>query len=139
STRSCRSPATADGPAPGPPRPRGGLANSHQFPLDGRGGSDVQLSTQGGVCMSYATARVVGIVVTLACASRVGAWPVRIDGTEHERDEAHSVAVDAAGDVYTTGFLENVNAARALTVVKHAGANGAELWRQALPGTSVSY
>ena len=50
-------------------------------------------------------------------------------------DEALAIAVDAAGDVIAAGMTQNYFSGHDFTVVKLAGANGAELWTQAIRGT----
>lgn len=63
-------------------------------------------------------------------------WRRQIDGTStfETTEEAHAVAVNAAGDVFAAGFLSNAATGRDLVVVKCAGATGNELWRREFDG-----
>jgi hypothetical protein len=78
-------------------------------------------------------------VVKVAGDAGAERWRVVIAGTEpgtqnRRADQAIAVAVDAAGDVVAVG--STANAAFGVvdfTVVKLAGANGAELWRYVFP------
>ena len=65
-------------------------------------------------------------------------WRQAIHGTAVGIDGANAVAVDPAGDIIAAGFTENDGTGRDFTVVKFDGATGAELWRQAIDGGTVS-
>jgi hypothetical protein len=63
-------------------------------------------------------------------------WRRQIDGTAtfETTEEAHAVAVDAAGDVFAAGFVSNTGTGRDLFVIKCNGATGNELWRKEIDG-----
>jgi len=63
-------------------------------------------------------------------------WSRAINGTANSTDEARAVAVDAAGNVVTAGFTRNTGTLDDFTVIKFDGSSGAELWSQAINGTT---
>ena len=66
-------------------------------------------------------------------------WARTLDGSANDHDAARAVAIDAVGDVLAAGITRNTGTEIDFTVVKLAGASGAELWRQALDGTGTLY
>lgn len=85
-------------------------------------------------------------VVKLSGVDGAELWRAQLDGAVNDQDQAWAVAVDPAGDVVATGFLcEAAGGAGSclladshFTIVKLAGATGAELWRLVLDGTPPS-
>jgi hypothetical protein len=75
-------------------------------------------------------------VIKVNGASGVELWRQTLNGTANGPDGANAVAVDAAGDVFAAGFLENTTTGSDFTVVKFDGRTGAERWRQVLPAPS---
>ena len=65
-------------------------------------------------------------------------WRVEIDGTasDEHREGADSVLVDPTGDVIAAGQLTNSGTGSDLTVIKLAGASGAEVWRAEIDGSA---
>lgn len=82
-------------------------------------------------------------VVKLAAANGASLWPAPalIDGDggiDVDEDMARAVALDAGGNVLATGVTVDAGVdvdVFHFTTVKLAAADGAELWRQAVPGT----
>jgi outer membrane protein assembly factor BamB len=72
-------------------------------------------------------------VIKLNSATGVELWNQTLNGTANGFDRANAVAVDAAGDVFASGFLANTATGSDFTVVKFDGRTGAERWRQVLP------
>jgi hypothetical protein len=75
-------------------------------------------------------------VIKLAGDTGTEIWRRVFDGGLHTYDSAASIALDPAGDVFAVCTLANTNVAGNFTVLKLAGATGAELWRQDIHGTS---
>jgi len=77
-------------------------------------------------------------VVKLAGADGSPLWPapVTLGGTANAGDLAHAIAVDADGNALVAGFTENTGTKIDFTVVKLAAADGAELWRRTITGTT---
>jgi hypothetical protein len=65
-------------------------------------------------------------------------WRQAINGLEDGHEEARTVAVDAAGDVFAAGALNN-DFDRDFSVVKFAGASGAELWRRDIVSSGIDF
>jgi len=77
------------------------------------------------------------VVVKRDGASGNELWRVTVDGSAaFSNDIATRVAVNAAGDVYVAGLLDNTGTGEDLFVIKLAGGTGAELWRVVLDGTA---
>jgi hypothetical protein len=81
-------------------------------------------------------------VIKLSGADGIERWRHVVDGAMSETDlpgwvldGAHSVVVDAAGDVFAGGTLYELDGFSEFTVMKLASSNGSELWRQTLDGT----
>jgi outer membrane protein assembly factor BamB len=78
-------------------------------------------------------------VIRFAGDTGAETWRFTADGTSHHYDEAVTVAVDGAGDVFAVGGIGNVGGmvgccnSAPLTVVKLDGATGAERWRRLRP------
>ena len=70
----------------------------------------------------------------LLLPSTVRGWPFRLDGTEHEADRGYAVAVDANGDVFVGGSVDDEEHSQDGVVVKLGGATGAPIWRYNLRG-----
>jgi hypothetical protein len=75
-------------------------------------------------------------VVKLAGSSGTELWHTILNGPANSFDEAHAVAVDAAGDVVAAGLISHSSAQVDSFVIKLAGASGAEQWRAVLTGTA---
>ena len=75
-------------------------------------------------------------VVKLSGSAGTELWTVEIDGTGSGNDVAHSVVVDATGDVIAAGHLTNSGTRRDLTVIKLSGASGGEVWRAEIDGSA---
>jgi hypothetical protein len=80
-------------------------------------------------------------VAKLTGASGTELWRTVIDGSAPttgaiDGDGANAVAVDASGDVLAAGSTRNLGTERDFTVVKLAGATGAELWRRVVNGNA---
>lgn len=58
-----------------------------------------------------------------------------LKGVANSDDDAFAIAVDAVGDVVAGGMTQNALSGHDFTVVKLAGATGAELWSQVIGGT----
>jgi hypothetical protein len=78
------------------------------------------------------------LVVKFDGATGAEQWRFEIDGGEGLGDQAFAVAVDAADDVAVGGKLETLLTSDDFTVIKLAGASGAELWRQVIDGTETA-
>jgi hypothetical protein len=77
-------------------------------------------------------------VLKLDGASGAEQWRQVINGTAPGGgDEAHAVAVDAAGDVVAAGRTVNSGTGANFTVLKLDGASGAERWRQVINGSAT--
>lgn len=77
----------------------------------------------------------------LVGASHAGAWTAQLTGSEANgspsfTEAANAVVVDAAGDVYSAGTLENRDTGHDIVVVKSDGTTGSESWRQVIDGAS---
>jgi len=75
-------------------------------------------------------------VVKLAGGTGAELWRQGLNGTASGTDSAHSVRVDAAGDVIAAGELQNVGTGMDFTVVKLSAATGAEVWRRQINGSA---
>jgi hypothetical protein len=76
-------------------------------------------------------------VAKVAGASGAEVWRMALDGAAHRDDQAFAVSVDGVGDVLTAGVTSQSDTGGDFTVVKVAGANGAEVWRASLDGTGA--
>ncbi len=78
----------------------------------------------------------VGVLGVVLLCSEAWAWKADINGTAGFDDMANAVTVDAAGDVVAAGFTFNTGTFTDFTVIKFSGADGTELWRKVINGTS---
>jgi outer membrane protein assembly factor BamB len=67
-------------------------------------------------------------------AGSVLAWSFIQAGSAGSSDWAVRVLIDSLGDVISGGFLRN--AAHEIVLIKHSGADGSEMWRLTLPGST---
>ncbi len=74
------------------------------------------------------------LTVKYAAADGDELWSQRQNGAGNGADRATAVAIDAAGDVFITGFSHNGRNLD-LVVIKYAGADGSELWSERYNGT----
>lgn len=75
--------------------------------------------------------------VLVGSANAAQAWLVRIDGGTGGADRALAVEGSSTGDVVAAGILSSAGQDGAPTVVKLAGADGAEIWRRTFEGTDT--
>ena len=75
-------------------------------------------------------------VVKFDGATGAELWRQEINGAANGLDRALAITVDGAGNVLAAGFVVNSGATSDFTVIKFDGANGNELWRQSLNGSS---
>jgi hypothetical protein len=61
-------------------------------------------------------------------------WEATIDGTASESDLGYEIELSSAGDVVLVGTTDNSGSGDDITLVKLAGSDGAELWRQVIDG-----
>ena len=73
-------------------------------------------------------------VVKWSGGSGAEQWRAVINGTINGEDHAQALALDGAGDVVAAGFTGNSGTGADFTVVKVAGASGAEQWRALVDG-----
>ncbi len=82
-------------------------------------------------------------VVKLSGPTGLELWRRDIQGSATQKrafsDAAFSVAVDPAGDVIAVGVTENMETDYDFTVVKLAGKDGTELWRNHIHGSDPNY
>jgi outer membrane protein assembly factor BamB len=76
------------------------------------------------------------VVVKLAGSDGNEEWRATIDGSGGEGDQALSVAVDNAGDVFAVGFLTGSGSGSDFFVVKLEGSTGDQIWRGTVDGTA---
>ncbi len=60
-------------------------------------------------------------------------WAARYNGTNNSRDYAHAIAVNASGQVYVTGYSQNLGTGQDYTTLKYDG-SGRQLWAATLDG-----
>jgi len=77
-------------------------------------------------------------VIKFARDSGTELWrrEIRGSGRAYGPDGVLALTVDANGDVLATGSIDNAGSARDFFIVKLAGADGAELWRQVIAGSA---
>jgi hypothetical protein len=76
------------------------------------------------------------LVVKLAGATGADLWSREVSGTAgFSFDRATSLALDSAGDAIVAGFVDSGSTNHDFTVLRLAGASGAELWRQSIDGS----
>ena len=79
----------------------------------------------------------VGACSLALLVSGAWAWQYAVHGiVSSSTDIARAVTVDAAGNVLAVGRLQTTDTTVAFTVLKFAGASGAEQWRQTIVGPS---
>ena len=66
-------------------------------------------------------------------AQGVEQWAARYNGTSNSRDYARAIAVNEAGQVYVTGYSENLLTGQDFTTLKYDG-SGKQLWEAVLDG-----
>src|SRR6266850_440310 len=76
------------------------------------------------------------VVMKLSGTTGAEQWHQVINGTASGTDAAHGVRLDAAGDVFAGGELQNVGTGMDFAVVKLSGATGAEVWRRQSDGSA---
>jgi hypothetical protein len=77
------------------------------------------------------------VVLKLDATTGAETWRYEIGGTStNARDTSLGVAVDAAGDVITSGEIDNTGTGYDWFVAKLSGATGAEDWRHELDGAN---
>jgi predicted Rdx family selenoprotein len=76
------------------------------------------------------------LIVKLAAADGAMEWHVRHDGPAQAEEKAVAVAIDPAGNVVSTGFVETPATGRDFLTRKLAAATGAEMWRRTHNGAA---
>src|SRR5262245_41004076 len=86
------------------------------------------------------------VLLFAAVPDHANAWRTEVDGTTADvfernqpNDIAYSVAVDASGDVFAAGRLNNVNTGFDFVVMKFSKATGSEIWRREINGTDGGF
>lgn len=75
------------------------------------------------------------VAVTLQLdAGPAWSWEYLLNGAAGTSDGAFGVVITSGGDVVSGGHLQNL--ALEVVLMKHSGADGSEVWRQSLPGSS---
>src|SRR4029078_8557903 len=83
------------------------------------------------------------VVRKLAGASGAELWRTDVMGTASgglsvgNGDEGKDLVVNAAGDVFAVGYVDNLTTRRDAVVVRLDGATGAEIWHLELDGTEL--
>ena len=85
----------------------------------------------------YVPIAILSVAISCWFATPAHAWRTVIESTQIGEDNvAKDVAVDAAGDAYVVGsFYTSFD--RDFAVVKLAGSDGSEVWRQTIPGLEI--
>jgi len=77
-------------------------------------------------------------IFTAKISSATGAvlWSAIFNGSEIDYDGGQAVAFDSAGNVFVTGFSNEVGEANNIRTIKYDGATGAQLWSASFNGSA---